>query len=184
MMYLLPLVGGFISRIVGGGFPAKYLPIPAQWLFAVPYFFIFDDIRYCLFAFIVAGITKRLGHGQYIGLSFVPRPPKKNDEKLDIFVKPFFGEDNGGNYWRCVWGLAVTGLVMTLPIGIAYAIQENALIGLIFGVSGALKALAYMIGWELFNEKKTKFEPTVIGEFLTGVFSYGFVVLLYKVMGV
>ena len=80
--------------------------------------------------------------------------------------------DRGGNYWRCFTGLALTGAMVTLPVGVLYALKTDALYGLALGLSGALKAPAYMIGWFI-HEHFRKIHPTKIGEILTGLFSYG-----------
>lgn len=171
---LMPLIGGWVSRIVGGGFPSTWIPIPAQWIYAIPYFFIFNDLKLSLLSYVITGVTKRFGHGQYIGLGYSARQPKENDEKLDFIVKFFFGEDNGGNYWRCAFGLAVTGLIMTIPLGCMYSFI-NPLYGIILGVSGVTKTIAYMIGWKIYD--KLNISPTAIGEFLTGVFGWGILLL-------
>lgn len=104
------------------------------------------------------------GHGQY----FPDLQAKKiTPERFDVLLRPFFGKDPrcqpanwipGGGYssdadfyqwaidqvgrdrlgWRCFWGMALTGLAITLPAGIAFANPFLAL-------SGVVKALGYQI---------------------------------------
>lgn len=62
-------------------------------------------------------------------------------------------------YWRCVTGMALSGLVVTIPAGVA---TLNPFLAL----SGAWKAVAYMIA-------KKADSDTEGGELLTGAFLWG-----------
>ena len=104
------------------------------------------------------------GHGQY----FPDLQAKYlTPERLDFLLRPFFGKDPrtmptnwiaGGTYatdadfyhwaithygwdklrWRCFCGMALTGLAVTLPAGIA-------LMNPLLALSGIVKALGYQI---------------------------------------
>lgn len=161
----LAALGGWISRVCGGGRP--YLPFGlAQWLYAIPYGLAVPNPAAGLLCYGLAVIGKRMGHGQYIHLGGY-RQPTSQDETIDPILRFFFGIDYGGAYWRCVAGLCLTGLCVTFPCGIAMLLCGNWQ-GLIVAFSGASKGLAYMIG-----NIQHKWKPTVVGEVLTGVFGWG-----------
>lgn len=65
-------------------------------------------------------------------------------------------------YWRCVFGLSLTGIAAVSGTIFAF-LFINPLFSGIMLLSGALKGPAYMIGW------RTKYN-TVLGEILTGLF--------------
>ncbi len=177
MKILFIIIGGWISRMVGGGWPD--VKIPAQWLYAVPYAVIFWGSFWSLPAYLAAAVGKRTGHAQYIDLGHDAGPPAST-VPLDCIVRFFFGVDRGGAYWRCCFGMVVTGLAVTLVPGILYACTVDSMGGLILAISGASKALAYAIGWAAFKLVRPTslrfqrlFQPTVWGEVLTGVFGWG-----------
>lgn len=166
---IFALIGGFLSRLCGR---KSVIPFGLeQFLYAIPYGLIFMGSLWGIPAFIAGVAGKRTGHGQYISLGNF-RQPYGNDEPLDCIVRFFFGFDYGGNYWRCVAGLAVTGMAVTLLPGLLYGLVVNPLMGAVIAISGMSKALAYMIGWFLY-EKNLIGRPTVIGEILTGAFGWG-----------
>ena len=177
MKILFIILGGWISRMVGGGWPD--LKIPAQWLYAIPYGLLMYPHCIGIVAYVAAAVGKRTAHAAYIDLGH-DSVPIGGTPPLDFIVRFFFGVDRGGAYWRCCFGMAVTGLAVTLVPGILYAATVNPLAGLILAFSGALKAVAYMIGWKSFDivkpEKmwlKLLLQPTVNGEILTGIFGWG-----------
>ena len=176
IVFLAALLGGFLSRLCGR---KSVIPFGLeQWLYALPYLLIFTGSLYGIPAYLAAVLGKRTGHGQYIHLGYLPRQDYSLDEKLDFLLKPFFGEDSGGNYWRSVAGLALTGVAVTLLPGLVYGFLINGLSGCIIVLSGTLKGLAYMIGWDM-HKKGYAEEPTKIGEILTGAFAYGTLALIY-----
>lgn len=176
LKFLFAASGGAFSRLCG---KKSHIPFGLeQWLYAVPYLLIFTGSLWGIPALIGAAIGKRTGHGQYIQLGYLPRQNFENDEALDFIVKFFMGEDKGGNYWRCVAGLAVTGLAVTLLPGILYACVVNPSVGLAIGFSGVLKAPSYMIGWFLARNGNI-YEPTAIGEILTGFLGWGILTCLF-----
>lgn len=184
------LVGGYLSRLCGGGLVfglfKKYTKLRrfkldagfCRFLYALPYLFMFMGAWYSIPGYLAAVAGKGLGHGQYIGLGYSKRQPLTQDEKIDPFLTIFFGRDWGGMYWRCVAGLAVTGIAVTALSGILWGYLINPLDGALIGLSGALKAPAYMIGWFLYRFTPISISPTVIGEFLTGVFQWGAILCL------
>lgn len=127
-----------------------------------------------LVAYAAAVMGKRTGHGQYAPLGTGERQPVAQDERLDCVVRFFFGADYGGNYWRCVFGLVVTGLAVTLPAGILYGIVVNPWHGAVLAVSGASKSVAYMIPWAVRRRLGLSYS-TWWGEFLTGAFGWGII---------
>jgi len=108
------------------------------------------------------------GHGQYfldLGRKFI------KPETFDFVVRLLFGRDprtyalspylhpdshyaeydykirSYGErllYWRCVFGMAVTGVIVTLPAGL---VAHNGALAL----AGAVKAPAYMVGFGFFD---------------------------------
>ncbi len=174
---LFSLLGGLLSRMVGGGKPN--LLIPAQWLYALPYGMIFMGTWYGLPAYACSAIGKRIGHFPYFLLGHYTqaisnRPPSP----VEPIVRFFFGLDKGGQYWRDFFGLTLTGLAVTIVPGILYGLVINPLAGLLLALSGAFKSIAYAIGWK-FKENYFGIEPTAIGEILTGIMTYGVLSCLF-----
>jgi len=209
-IFCIALLGAALYRWRGHASPIKkYFPKPwPQIVFGLPYASIAAAASYWL-ALPVGILTYAglvTGHGQYF-LSLHPKSIKP--EFVDFALVPFFGADPRSQvsndsdafdgitaygadrlYWRCVAGMALTGLLVTLPAGIACL---NPLLAL----SGALKAPAYMIGHFVFyhsdKEMKSGIDQyggkinyfgitwlpqhldldTEIGEFLTGLFLWG-----------
>lgn len=124
------------------------------------------------------------GHGQYMSFGDVVK--KIKPETLDFIIKPFFGEDYRVTgqppsplYWRCVAGLAVTGMAVTLAPGIAMA-TVNHFAGAGIMVSGALKAPAYMLAHAI-GRDKGELGKTELGEYMTGAASWALatIIVLY-----
>lgn len=115
-----------------------------------------------------AAVCTSHGGFQDLGTWTAPR----SDERLEFIIKRLRGKIP--EYWYDVLGLAVTGMAITLPCGIA---TLNPLIAL----SGALKGPAYMIGrvvWGMFPYDRKPMFATEIGEILTGAFLYGVLVAM------
>lgn len=194
------LMGGWVSRMCGGGRPFgwfKYgsrlweLRLPwglDQWVYALPYGIIFVItgqlswivLPVSLLALCAAAWGKRLGHGQYIHLGYLYRQPTSQDESLDPIIRFFFGPDRGGNYWRCVAGLALTGVAVTILPGVLLILRGSPLAGLLLAFSGATKPLPYMLGWWLVN-KRINVRPTFIGEVGTGITGWGLLACCYLI---
>jgi hypothetical protein len=159
----LALVGAVVYRIRGGLSP--WMPRPVdQLIFALPYAVIAakEHNRSTWWFFgvlIITTIALMPGHGQYMDLGTWNAPV--DPERLDFIVQLFFGDDNYNNYWRDFFGLAVTGLVVTLPAAIS--LYKKPVLAILLFLSGALKAVAYGLSWYLGFE-------TEGGEYLTGLF--------------
>lgn len=104
------------------------------------------------------------GHGKFMDLGHTLR--ESEDETLEFSIK--FLEGRISNYWYDALGLAVTGLAVTVPAGIALA---NPVLSL----TGILKAPAYMIGRKWGPAGK----ETEVGEWLTGAFLWGSLAAVY-----
>lgn|SRR3990167_1429929 len=173
MIFVFAIIGSIISRLCGA---RKVLILDLEkWIYAIPYGaigWVFYNPVLGVGCYLAGVLGKKLGHGQYIHLGY-KRQPFEQDEKIDPLLRFFFGRDEGGQYWRCATGLALTGIVISLLPGIIYAVKIDALYGVLLAFSGALKAVAYIIGWFIHNNINGKAKPTVIGEYLTGFFGWG-----------
>jgi hypothetical protein len=115
------------------------------------------------------------------------RAPGKSGASLDLIVRLFFGPDTYAgtprSYWRCAFGLSVTGLGVTLAPGVLYALYVDPVGGALIALSGALKPLGYMFGWRRWNSilacsRNPTWTPNVYGEFFTGFSQWGAVASL------
>lgn len=178
-MFLLAfgLAGALVYRWRGSDH--AYRPL-SQAVFSWPYFFIVELVfagshgwelgLWDLPGAIVAVLTFAAvctGHGGWQDLSTWTKP--RSDERMEFLIK--WAYPKLPEYWYDALGLAVNGLCITLPAGIA-------LMNPIIALSGALKAPAYMIGWWFWRlSVKGNWswapKPTVIGEYLTGFFLWG-----------
>lgn len=175
---IFALVGGVLSRMCGGGRPRLPWGVD-QFLYAIPYGLVGGLYGFAP-AYAGAVLGKRTGHGQYLNYGYGARTNPNDDERLDFIVRFFFGVDNGGNYWRCFFGMVVTGMAVTLLPGIIACFALDPISGLVLAASGATKAVAYSIGHFVYrNLGIKKFYFTVIGEFLTGFFAYGVMSCLF-----
>lgn len=167
------LLGAFYGRLDGGGFVKT-----AEWIerSLIMFFFVLACAPFAglwaLGAYIgVAGIAT--GHGQY----FLARAWKKIEpEFFDPIVSLFFGPDIRTTpdfdpqtthpkhekklYWRCVFGMFVTGTIVGLP-AFAISMAFGQALGALFLLTGVVKALSYIIGWEVFKS-------TVPAEYMNG----------------
>lgn len=58
-------------------------------------------------------------------------------------------------YWRCVFGMFITGFVYGLPAAILAAMFGHWFAAAMFASTGIAKALAYMIGYALFKNTES-----------------------------
>jgi hypothetical protein len=165
---IVALLGGWFARMDGGGWPKA--PEIVQRLLVMSFF-----VAACVpfagwWALLSLAGTLGIatGHGQYFPeralLAIKP-------EALDGLVCPFFGPDwrtgfppghvftpdeqahykaavYGPLYWRCMFGMFVTGTLTGLPAALLAAWFGQPLAALLFGLTGAAKALAYAAGWQ------------------------------------
>lgn len=197
---LFTLVGGVLYRF-RGGWPTLTRPIE-QILFCAPLFYLcFTSVSFlpALVASIACLVAVLKGHGTWMSYRDLGRCIEP--EWLDWIVNIFFGKDprfftSEGRcpteplrkhkvesygvkklYWRGIFGMSLSGLFSTIPVGI---VTGNIFIGL----CGALKGLAYLCGRKLHPNvydgaakvrigKFTLVSDTEWGEFLTGAFIWG-----------
>ncbi len=164
------ILGGWISRMAGGGWPKLPFGLD-QHLYAIPYAAVCYPIAgwWCAAAYVGAFLGKRTGHGGYIDLG---TSEKVRHHRADIFLEALRGKIP--EYWYDFIGLIITGIAVTLIPGLAVAVHSSLLWGSVLILSGALKAPAYAIGWrmDVFNKGPLD-EPTAQGEFFTGFFGWG-----------
>lgn len=177
--FFFAVIGGWISRIMGGGWPSN-LPVPAQWFYAAPYGLMFTGSAWGILAYFAAGAGARIGHYPYFLMGLHPVVDTSRVPPLDFIIRPFFGaiSPSGGQYWRCVAGLAVTGLAVTVLPGLLYGFWADPLKGAVIAFSGALKPLGYMIGAFLEKRGVIKHE-NVSGEFIRGFTGWGVLACLF-----
>lgn len=165
--------GAAIYRWRGTAHPLKrFTPRPMmQAVFALPYAAATPTTWGLPDSYWVAGVVWVVttyilctGHGGFhdLGAWF----KKRAAERLELLIR--WLRNDLPRYWYDALGLAVTGIAVTIPAGIATGDP-------ILAASGALKAPAYMIaaklGW-----------GTEGGEWLTGAFLWG--ALFIRVVGV
>lgn len=172
------LLGGWISRIKGGGKPK--LPVPAQWIWAIPYGFLFTGSWWGLPVYVCAALGKRTASYPYLFMGNISSVDTTRNPPMDFIVKWMFGpiSPNGGQFWRCYAGFAVEGLATTLMAGSIYAYLIDPVKGAILAASGLLKPLAYAIELYLFKYKIIKHQD-VIAEILDGLFLWGVLSCLF-----
>ena len=151
------LLGGIIYRWRGSSH--SYRPLP-QLLFSLP-FAVYSPYPLVVFALTFLAVCS--GHGRWMSLK---HPLTGKPERTEFIIQ--WLENKLPPYWYKVLGLSLSGMLITLPAGIA-ALDP------FLAVSGILKAVAYMIGWQ------SKRYQTEIGEFLTGIFLWGVLVFLKDV---
>lgn len=173
LYFIFALVGGWISRMMGGGRPT-FLPLPAQWLYAAPYGLIFTGSLWGILAYIAAAIGARTAHYPYFLMGQDPVIDTTRVPPVDFLIRPFFGaiSPTGGQYWRCVAGLSATGLACTILSGFLYACAVNPLSGAIIAGSGLLNPVGYMIGVFL-RRRGIYSQDNVVGEFMRGFTGWG-----------
>lgn len=141
---LAALAGAVLYRARGNGL--WNLPRPTwQALFALPYAAAVFWPLGPLAAFVVLALTTGAvltGHASYLDLGEATRLPAdgQSEEWYGTWI-PW-----PGTYAHDFIGLAVSGLLVTLPAGLACAAGGDLLPAMILALSGALKAPAYALG--------------------------------------
>lgn len=157
MILLMAIVGACLYRWRGHASKyKKFFPRPFnQIAFALPYAFIALQVSWYAGLIVLAATVLALltGHGNFFLRGTGGKP--ETTEFLVSWAKPYMSL-----YWYRVMGLSMTGLLVTLPCGIA---TLNPVIAL----SGILKGAAYVIS------NKLKYGDTEKAEFFTGLFLWG-----------
>lgn len=180
LLPIMAVIGAITGRMDGGGIvktPEIVERLLCIALFPIACLFIAPVWWIVAFAGIFGLAT---GHGQY----FLARVNKQIEpEKVDFIVKLFFGDDPRTEfetsaaarstymeiygmtklYWRCVFGMFVTGSLVGLPAAILAFSFGHIIPGILFASTGLAKALAYIIGYELWEE-------TEKAEYINGAF--------------
>lgn len=152
-----------MSRSSGG---QPHLPFGlSQWLLCAPFLLFYPWLSWwVLLAYIFGVAGARLGHGR--GTHYdEPFEPGSSPERVEAFIP-----QNWPVYWQKFSIMFLTGVVVTLCIGLCLILHGYIASGIVLLVSGALKAVAYMT-------KKT--EPS---EYLRGAFLGLGVAIAYMVM--
>lgn len=170
----LALLGGLLFRVRGGLAPALPRPFD-QILFALAYGAIIykrsgRNVWWFGAVLVLTILALATGHGQYMDLG------RFNGvggvETLDFIVAALFGADTGGLFWRDLFGLCLTGIVITLPAGLALLWFREWIAGVVIGLSGLLKGLAYALSWAVGFD-------TAGGEYLTGFLLWGVIIIMW-----
>ena len=178
---IVALAGGWLKRIIGGGWPVIPWGIP-RLVFGVPFAGLLAGLpgHWMLpwLSYALSDYGVRIGHAQYQNLGF--DRPGHDRSTVDWLVTLFFGPDtNAGkpaSYLRCIFGLSITGLGVTLGPGILYGLYVDPVAGYLLTAVGAFKPMGYMLGWALWNrgiKPRPWLTPNIYGEFWTGFIMWG-----------
>lgn len=177
LIILTIIIGAILGRMDGGGI-IKTPEIVERSLIML--FFVLACIPFAGWWSIIAIIGMvgiATGHGQFF-LALVVKFLGDTKERVDIIVRLFFGKDPRTHeflrfepkediqdymtkygirklYWRSVFGMFCTGFLVGLPAAILAFVFHEPLIGLVFLQTGTVKALAYVLGYELFKNTES-----------------------------
>jgi hypothetical protein len=174
------LLGGALSRWHGGGFVGGSPKMLKNFLWALPLaigsYIATQSWMLSLIALVLCMFGKATGHGGGIDLGRNPKEPGagRSPEKLEYLILWLHGRMP--RYWYDALLLAIVGIAAVSGAILAMAFV-NPVAALFVAIGGAMKGLAYMIGWEfeklLVTVEPDDFnEPTELGEFLAGFFAY------------
>jgi len=129
----------YVSRMAGGGWPKLPYGLDA-WILAAPYLLFYPAIGlWILPAYLGAVLGIRLGHGRFFQYK-QPFKAGSEPEKIEFLI-----DDTLPVYWQKFMGMALTGFAVTLTLGFILNLYGFIAAGLIVWLSGALKAIAYML---------------------------------------
>lgn len=180
-------MGGFIYRMRGGYGPSFPRPIE-QTLFCLVFLLPLAALpwQWAWVPFVLAVIATLKGHGRNMDLGTVPVEDYPGGYEWFEMVTGWYKlHRKMPEYWYDVGGITISGLAVTLPVGVALAGFGHLGLGAFIVLLGAMKGLAYMVGWWLHpkgdNGPKTPLtkNATEYGEFLFGFFVWGGVLLAY-----
>ncbi len=164
------VMGAFLSRVRGAdrippGLDLLLYAMPlavAGWAAGVPWWA----------ALIVLAVTmsaESRGHGDYMRLGREPLLGFEDREWLKPVLDLVFGKASAVSqpYWRQFAGLAIGGAAVMAPLALAAAICVAPIWFVLVGL-GALKAVAYEVGWRWAPGGR----ETTWGEYGRGAFQY------------
>lgn len=143
----------WLSRMAGGGWPKLPWGLD-QWLLALPYLLFFPVMGYwVILGYLGAVLGLRSGHGSGFNYN-LPFEPDRTPEKVEWLIPSSLP----------VWGqkaliMLLTGLAVTILPAFLLLANGHALPALVLCLSGALKAVAYLL-------PKTEYSEWVRGAFL------------------
>ena len=159
LKFILPLIGSLLYRWRGSSLWTPPRPV-VQIFIALPFGLLLHDRLLAVAVIGLTAIALCIGHGQYQSMG---RPDVTKDKSSVDFLINWLFKSDPASFLHCFAGMALTGVLVTLPAGIA--LQNPVL-----AASGALKAVAYTIGAR--GPKYQAFGDT--SEFLTGAVFWGF----------
>ena len=178
---LIALLGAVIGRLHGQHNNIPKLAEALLWAIPFGYVaFLYSNIYVSIPVVIITAMAMNTGHGQWFSLGRVWKRIKP--ERLDFIVTAFFGDDPRINvaehqtdrpliydklYFRCVFGMALKGLVRVLPCALVVT-YSAPMLGLLLIFGGLLTAFAYALGHELFKPD----QASVFGEYGSGFFAF------------
>lgn len=151
-----------MSRAHGGGWPKLPFGLDA-WLLAAPYFLFTPVVGYWIIpAYLMAVLGLRIGHGRGFHYN-LPFEPGSKPERVEAIIP-----DRLPVYWQKFLIMALTGLAVTIGLGLALLTTGYVWSGVILCIAGALKAVAYLL------------PKTENSEYLRGLFlSLGIILALW-----
>lgn len=190
LIVLYALASGYLYRWRGGGWPTSKKSWP-NWLRGLHRLLrvTFSGSILCLplwflvpwwaagAASILTVLAVTMGHGDWLDFG----TSKRTDpgEWLNPLVHLLTSKRNGPLHDTI--GMTLSGLSYTLPPAVVAVIFLGPWWALWLPI-GALKGVAYWLGWNVKLPSAPRLEPTVVGEFLTGFFLCGTAGLLSWVL--
>lgn len=153
--FILAALGGFVYRLRGGLPVLKSIPRQVKRLLCIVPLVGISLLVAPLWVSLALGLGTffaiSLGHGTYMDLGTF-EGKEDRVQSLDWIVSLFFGPNPNtlragpGNYWRDAFGLALTGFVVTLPLGLVLGYYVGPLLGFFTSLIGFIKWPMYHIG--------------------------------------
>jgi hypothetical protein len=174
------LVGGYLYRWRGGGWPKSRKAWPS-WARGIHRFLRVGLFGFALcwplwvlapwwVAFLAGALTTgavSLGHGNYLDYGH-HGPEGESDDPTEFwnFIVHRLTDARDGA-WHDGLGMAISGVSYLLPLGVALAILVDPWFGLV-ALAGALKALAYGLGWFVWEMSRRDVSAIVVAELVAG----------------
>lgn len=178
ILVILPLLGGLISRFHGGGFKGGVNKTLKNFLWALPACGIIAYFNPWLASLGLTNMLKSTGHGRGLGADEPLRDDMEPEkvERILLWLQPSLTDRA---YKHAI--MALTGLMAVSGSVIAFMFI-NPLSAAVIALFGLLKGVAYEIGLIMVKKYNIKLgkdfrEPTQWGEFITGIFAYGGLVI-------